>query len=498
MPALTDPSELRFQADPSLSEPIFKQLAVALSTSIRTGRIALGTRLPSERLYARALGLSRTTITSAYHELKAWGLVRAYVGHGAVVIAQVPGRVSVGAIRWSQLGSRFGHSNPPNNVAAHPQRISFGDGWMHSSLIPAAELSDCTARALRDSQPFNTAAVSSGLPALRESLIETLHDNGIRARLGEVLITGGAQQGLNVVARALISPGDTVLCEELSWHGAARAFRAAGAQVAGIAMDHEGVEPDALEESLIRLRPKLIYLIPSFQCPTGRLLGLERRRRVLAICTRFRTPIVESDVYGDINFGEKLPALKSLDTAGLVIYQGSASKTVSPALRIGWLVAPAAAMELLVPAKISLDLSTPALTQATLSRFLRSGAYARRRPRLRDELSARRDSMLAALGTHCPQLSCATPQGGLYLWAHLPNRIPAHEFEAAAAAEGVSVRGGHSFLVSGGESSQIRLCFAAPGQDQIDAGAQRLGAALRRILQRSPDAEEVTSPLAPV
>jgi DNA-binding transcriptional MocR family regulator len=493
-----DLSVLGFKADPTNPEPIYRQLAQALSNAIRSRRIAVGTRLPSERLCAQGLGLSRTTVTAAYQELKQLGLTRAYVGHGAVVIADDPGRAPIGAIRWSQLASRSAQGSLASSVASNPELISFGDGWMHPSLIPAAALAACTSRALRDSQPVSIAAASLGLRDLRATLVETMADMGIQARLGEVLVTGGAQQGLNVVARALLSPGDTVICEEVSWHGAARAFRAAGAAVAGVAMDHEGVEPDALEESLVRLRPKFVYLIPAFQCPTGRLLGLERRRRILAICARMRTPIVESHVYGDISFGDSLPSLKSLDSAGIVIHQGSASKTISPALRVGWLVAPPAAMELLLPAKASLDLSTPALTQATLSGFLSSGAYVRHRPRLRDELRTRRDNMIAALATYCPQLHYAVPEGGLYIWAQLPSGIGAREFEAAASAEGVSVRGGHSFLVAAGESNHVRLCFAASAQDQMNPGAQRLGTVLQRMLQHSPQTEDGGSALASV
>jgi DNA-binding transcriptional MocR family regulator len=492
---LVDPG---FQPDPLNTEPIYAQLAAALSEAIRAGRITLGTRLPSERLYARALGLSRTTITAAYQELKATGLLRGYVGRGAVVIADDPDRASSGAIRWSQFGSRLGRTLQPRSVARDRDQISFGDGWLHPSLIPSAALATCGATALRDPEVFSKAAALLGLPALREALVDTLRSNGIHAASGEILITGGAQQGLNAVARALISPGDTVVCESPSWHGAARAFSAAGAEVVGVAMDHEGIDPEALEDSIIRLRPKFVYLIPTFQCPTGRLLGLPRRHRVLDMCARHHTPILESHVYGDISFGDKLPSLKSLDSRGLVIHQGSASKIISAALRVGWLVAPRAAMELLAPAKASLDLSTPALSQAVLAGFLNSGAYARHQPKFRDELRARRDALIGALAAHCPQLRYVVPQGGLYVWAQLPQRIQSDDFEAAAAAEGVSVRGGHCFLIDGGESSHIRLCFAAPSLDQIDEGAQRLGKVLQRMIHGQPETDGGSSTWAPV
>jgi DNA-binding transcriptional MocR family regulator len=494
----TDLTGLGFRPDPTVAEPIYVQLAAVLSDAIRAGRIAVGARLPSERLYAKVLGISRTTVTSAYQELKAMGLMRGYVGRGAIVIADDPDRAPAGAIPWSQLASRLARLSPSTSNAINPGLISFGDGWLHPSLIPHAALAACAARAAQDPAVLTQAAPLLGLPALQQALIDTLRTNGVKTTPSEVLITGGAQQGLNVVARALISPGDAVVCESPTWYGAVRAFRAAGAEVVSVSMDHEGVDPDALEDSLVRLRPKFVYLIPSFQCPTGRLLSLQRRRRILALCARLRTPILESHVYGDISFGEKVPSLKSLDSAGLVIHQGSASKAISPALRLGWLVAPRAAIDLLGPAKSSLDLSTPALAQAVLAGFLKSGAYARHLPKFRDQLRVRRDALIAALAAHCPELRYAKPQGGLYLWAQLPKPLQSQELEAAAAADGVLVRSGDSFLTNGANSSHIRLCFAAPALEEIVGGAQRLGKALRTVLQRHRNSAARDSAIASV
>jgi 2-aminoadipate transaminase len=494
----TDLPEFAFQPDKADDEPIYLQLAAALADAIRAGRIAIGSRLPSERRYAQRLGVSRTTVTSAYQELKAMGLMRGYVGRGAIVIADDPDRAPAGAVAWPQLAAQLKLRTPSSTQAIHPGVITFRDGWLHPSLIPQQDLLACAARAARDALLLTKAAPLLGLPALQQALVDTLRTHGVTTTPSQVLITGGAQQGLGVIARALISPGDAVLCENPTWYGAVQAFRNAGATVVGVAMDHEGVDPDALEDALLRLRPKFVYLIPSFQCPTGRLLSLQRRRRILAICARFRTPIVESHVYGNLALGEQPPALKSLDSEDLVIHQGSASKTITPALRLGWLVAPRAAIELLAPVKASFDLSTPALAQAVLAGFFTSGAYARHLPRFLDQLRVRRDALIGALASHCPELRYARPQGGLYLWAQLPKLLPARELEAAAAANGVLVRSGDSFLTDGADSSHIRLCFAAPALEEINVGAERLGKTLRALLQRHRDSAQRDSAFASV
>jgi DNA-binding transcriptional MocR family regulator len=371
-------------------------------------------------------------------------------------------------------------------------------GWLHTSLIPGEALGVCAAAAARDIHTLTATAPIQGLPVLREALVETLRARGVKVSANDLLVTGGAQQGINVVARALVSPGDAVVCESPTWHGAFRAFRAAGANVVGVPLDRDGVDAAALEDALLRLRPKLVYLIPTFHCPTGCSMTLPRRRRVLEICARFRTPILESQVYGDTGFGDTLPSLRSLDRSGIVIQQGSVSKTIGAALRLGWLAAPTAAMELLAVSKATLDLSTPTLPQAVLAAFLAQGAYARHLRLLRPLLRERRDALLAALKRHCPQLHCTVPQGGLYLWAQLPSPLHGLEVEAAAAEEGVAVRAGEAFAPEGGRSGHIRLCYAAPAADEIAAGAERLGRALSGLLRRQRAATPGDTALASV
>jgi len=477
---------LRFKPNPDSAVPLYLQLCEALRTDLRDGRLRVGDRLPSERDCAAQLGVSRTTVTAAYQELKDQGLLRGFVGRGVIVMASDTDQSPAGTVPWPQLGARLTRFAPPPAQRRSSGDIPLADGWLHPSLVPHAALAAVAARIAGLAEPFANVAPPQGLAVLREALAAGLQEQGMRVTADELLVTGGAQQGLNVIARTLLGPGDVCLVESPCWHGAFRAFRAAGAEVVGVPMDHEGINADALEDALVRARPKFVYLIPTLQCPTGRVMGIERRRHVLQLCERFRTPIVESHVYGDLVFGPAPPSLKKLDHAGLVIQQGSASKSISPALRLGWLAAPREALGLLVAAKASLDLSTPALTQAVLAAFINNGSHSRRLAGLRTELKERRDLLVRALIPHCPGLRFTAPGGGLYIWAEVPPGLSGAEVEAAASDEGVSVRGGESFLPEQGASGHIRLCYASPETGQLVEGAKRLGQALRNL--RAPPA----------
>jgi len=476
---------LAFRRDPDSTAPAYGQLATFIEEAISDGRIALGARLPSERALATDLGLSRTTVTLAYRELETRGLVRGRVGHGTVVIAADPDSL---AIPWVQRASRFAAlagTTLPSAPDIGPAIVSFADGWAHPSLYPKAELEDICRGISSDLSAALAPAPLEGLPSLRAALSTWLRTKGIAVGADGVLVTGGAQHGLNLVARTLLAPGDVVLTESPTWLGAIRAFQWMGAEVVGVRMDADGIACDALEDALARLRPKLIYLIPNFHCPTGRVLSLEKRREVLRLATQARVPIIESDVYGDVHLDvPPPPSLKALDDAGLVIHQGSMSKISSASLRVGWLVGPGAVLELLGRSKAVQELTSPTLPQSVAAAFLSDRRFERHLSRLRASCRARRDAMVAALREHCRGLQFQVPSGGFYVWARLPPPLTAADAQAAALEHGVAIRGGDPFMPDGAPSTHVRLCFASAGVDEIGPGVKALGAALQATLRR--------------
>jgi len=488
--------------DPRAPEALYLQLVHAIEDGIRAGRLRVGQRLPAERALAADLGVSRTTVTGAYQELEARGLLRGHVGRGTTVVG-APAGARVSGLPWAQRASALALRAAPVGFGTARSRptdlIAFDTGWPDPSLYPVETL-DGLLEGLpgRGTADLYTSAPPPGDPHLRRALAAWLGTRGIRTEPEGILITAGAQQGINVLARAFVQPGDVVLTEATTFQCALVAYRWAGADVVGVPMDHEGLQPDAFEEALERYRPKLVYLIPTFHNPTGAVLNRERRRRVIELAARYRVPVVESDLYGEIFFEDAPPPrLRAQDEGGLVVYQGSFSKIGVPGLRVGWLVAPPEAMPALTAAKEFTDLHSPALTQRLVAAFLEGSHIEPHLGVLRAECRARRDRLVAALRQHCPRLAYRIPSGGYYLWAQLPAPLTTTELLPIAAEHGVTVRPGPQFVPGGGGQDHIRFCFAALPPRTIAEGARRLGEAMEAAWQRL-DASGRRAPAAAV
>jgi DNA-binding transcriptional MocR family regulator len=479
--------------DPRAGEALYLQVVHSIEEGIRTGRLRVGERLPAERTLAADLGVSRTTVTGAYQELEARGLLRGHVGRGTVVVGAPAGSRSTG-LPWAQRASALALRAAPVSFGVPRPRadvIGFDCGWPDPTLYPVEALEGLLDRLPgRGTADLYLSTPPAGDRHLREALAGWLATRGIRTDPDQVLITAGAQQGINVLARAFVAPGDVVLTESFTFQCALVAFRWAGAEVVGVPTDHEGVQPDALEEALERYRPKLVYLIPTFHNPTGAVLGRERRRRVLELAGRYRVPVVESDLYGEIFFEEAPPPrLSALDAGGVTVYMGSFSKIAVPGLRVGWLVAPPDAMRALTAAKEFFDLHSPALTQRLAAAFIEGPQLERHLAVLRAECRIRRDQLVASLHEHCPDLRYRIPSGGYYLWAQLPAPLTTAELLPEAGEQGVAIRPGPQFAPGGGGQDHIRLCFASLEPRAIAEGIRRLGQALqaaRRRLDGSP------------
>jgi 2-aminoadipate transaminase len=377
-----------------------------------------------------------------------------------------------------------------------PEIISFAGGLPAAETFPLPEVAAAAQRAiLEHGQKALQYGATEGYGPLREMLVRHMGRYGIRVRVENVLVTTGSQQALDLVSRLFINPGDRVVTEEPTYLGALQAFSACQATYLPIRLDHDGLKVDLLEEAL-RAGPKLLYVLPNFQNPTGVTLSLERRRRLIELAAHYGVPIVEDDPYGQLRYqGTHLPPLVVLDAEyhgcahgesslrGGVLYLGTLSKTLAPGLRIGWVVAPQEVIQRLVTLKQGTDLHTSSLTQVVAYETAKGGFLDRHVRDIRNVYRARRDAMLGALEAHFPTgVQWTRPQGGLFLWVTLPAGLDSATLLQEALAAKVAFVPGAAFFPQGGGETTLRLNFSFCPPSAIVEGVRRLGQAVRRRL----------------
>lgn len=349
------------------------------------------------------------------------------------------------------------------------ETISFARGAPAPDLLPVDELADCAETVLaREGKTILSYGAGAGYAPLRELVGEWF---GVHP--GRVVITNGGLQGLDMLARAL-ARGKPLVCEWPTYDRAYKLFLAAGAAVLVASVDDRGVDPEQVEVALVgQTQPAFVYVIPTFQNPTGTTLTAERRAALADFSLRRQVRIVEDDPYSLVRFeGEPLPALFDL-SGGRSIYSSSFSATIAPGLRVGFFVLPEALADQLGELAASMYITPVLLAQATVYEFIARGALEAHVGRLREALKARRDALLAAFEANLPGATWSRPEGGLFTWLQLPGTPDGRE--VLRRAEGVSARDGTAFSAV---SSSLRLCFAAAPPDELEAGVERLAAAL--------------------
>ena len=334
-----------------------------------------------------------------------------------------------------------------------------------------------------------------GYRPLLESILGVLTTRGIKTDLPEVMTTSGSQQGLDLIARVLIAPGDAVLVEVPTYTGAIAAFRNAQCQLIGVQQDADGINLEALDATLMRERAagkrvNLLYLVPNFQNPAGIILSVPKRVRLLEWAERRNMLIVEDDPYGDLYFDDVTSVantrpLKADDRDGRVIYLSTFSKTLAPGFRVAWVAAPAAIVARFDTAKQSMDLMCGILDQRVVHQSIVRGVLDRQAEPLRKLYRMRRDVMELTLRAQFgDRLTWNAPRGGFFLWAKLPDGFECESLLAKAMEHGVIFVIGSAFCVDGSGHDRIRLSFSWPTPDRIREGVQRLAAAMQPAMAR--------------
>jgi 2-aminoadipate transaminase len=368
-------------------------------------------------------------------------------------------------------------------VTAQPGVISLAGGLPDTSSFPAKTFA---AQMTRIAQESAAEALQYGpTEGFRETvdcIVEVMGAEGMLPDPEDVIVTTGGQQAIDLLCKALIDPGDAVICEAPTYPGAIPVFCSYEAETIQIECDGEGMRIDELESALERLggegrRPKLIYSVPSFQNPAGVTMSLERRQRLVELARARELLVVEDNPYGLLRFGgEALPPLYQLDGGDFVVYVGTFSKILSPGIRLGWAVAPPPVMEKVVLGKQASDLCTSTLTQYFVREYFAEGRWREYIASLVEIYRQRRDTMLEALRTHFPpQASWTEPEGGLFVWATLPPYIDTSDLLAKALREDVAFVPGQAAYVDGRGRNSMRLNFSGSSEEEIREGIRRIG-----------------------
>jgi GntR family transcriptional regulator/MocR family aminotransferase len=479
--------ELPVELDAASTVPLHRQLYTGLRDAIVAGRIAPGTRLPSTRSMAESLGVSRSTIISSFAQLHSEGYLEATTGSGTFVAGELPDDRIAPRVREAVRGaslrlSTYGASLL-GSAALEPPRIAgnidFRDGRPAFDAFPFAAWRRYVANEVdATSDGLDYSAEPAGFPPLRAAIAAYLGSaRAIACDADDVVIVSGSQQAIDIVARVLVEPGDVVALEEPGYLGAQRTFAANGADLRPIPVDRDGMRVDRLDDEAANAR--LVYVTPSHQFPLGVVLSSERRRALIAWAERAGAVIVEDDYDSAYRYeGRPIPALYGIDTAGRVIYVGTFSKTLFPALRIGYIVVPPALGRVVVAAKAFSDRQSPLLEQRALAAFMASGDFERHLRRMRMLYRERRGALLEALRTTFgDDVEVLGESAGMHVVVRLPVRDGTRFVERARDA-GVTLMTTDPHRLLGPHPGEFIFGFAQHPVGTIREAIARLGAVL--------------------
>ncbi|HEX9926498.1 MAG TPA: PLP-dependent aminotransferase family protein [Anaerolineae bacterium] len=501
---------MSIQLKRQVDQPLYLQAADQLRAKIEAGELAPHTRLPASRVLAKKLGVNRITIVNAYAELEAEGLVVTRVGSGTFVA----GRPDSNSSEMATDQPTLWRGSPPRRhwnanqmfaemmrMARQPGVISFAVGTPASEFLPVNEFR----RAINDVLRRDGAAAlqydeAAGYLPLRNTIAGYLEQKHIEVTGDDILITAGCQQALNMALRGLTRGRDNVLIvEDPCYLGLLDIITAQHITPVGVPLDEDGLRIDRLEQLILRHRPQLIYVIPSFHNPTGITMPLERRRELLDIAAHYGVPILEDTSYDELRYvGKSLPSLKSLDTADIVLHAGGFSKTLVPGIRIGYLVAPPALRDRMIASKQTADILTSPLNQRALHTYLQTGHFADHLQQVRLAYQERLEAMLAAMERYFPAEACwHRPDGGMYIWVEMPSHGPtATNLYLTAINYNVAFAIGSVFSASGSFPQALRLNFTTHPPAEIEEGIRRLGKAWKELLARQDNSLQPNRPSA--
>ncbi|HJV47329.1 MAG TPA: PLP-dependent aminotransferase family protein [Bacillota bacterium] len=466
--------------------PIYLQIADYIEQRILYGEYTPGQVLHSERSLAKLFDVNRGTIIQAYEVLYSKGLVEKIKGSGTRVSHDIWGLSRNRVPNWN-LYIESGSFLPNLPIYQHIRNeiqerslINFASGELSRELMPYDEM-----QSILGHKSFNHSLGyehPQGNLGLREVLVEHFKNfRGIHCTSGSILITSGAQQALHLIVQCLLNPGDSVAIEDPSYAYSLPIFRSANIKTHLLPVGEHGINPEDIINLYKKHRIKMIFLNPIFQNPTGTVLSLEKRKKILEISSELAIPIVEDDPYSLLSYDDKIDTqtLKSLDTNKTVLYISSLSKSVASGLRIGWIVGPDRIIDRLADAKQLIDFGHSSIPQWIASEFLRSELFSDHLKKVKQSLVEKRDLTIEALENELSNLvTFSIPQGGIHLWCRLKKNIKEYHLLEESLRNGVAFTPGSLF---GSEKGFLRLTFGRVETDLISEGIVRLKKSIQKL-----------------
>jgi GntR family transcriptional regulator / MocR family aminotransferase len=473
--------------------PLFQQIARAIASDIRRGRLRPGDPLPGTRTIARALGVQRLTVVSAFDDLVAEGWLVTRAARGTFVSTDLPDpqprRFGPQQKSPAGMATRVAYELDAAPEPELPYDVPRGS-LLFAPTRPDVRLApgDLIGRAYRRAigKPGGALlsyAAPEGHPRLREALATMLAaTRGLAATAANVCVTRGSQMAISLVARALVRPGDVVAVEQLGYRPAWESFRLAGAKVIGVPVDHDGLRVDVLERAIAGQHLRAVYVTPHHQFPTTVTLSAGRRMKLLDLARAHRFAILEDDYDHEFHYdGRPVLPLASVDPGGMVAYIGTLSKVLAPALRIGYIVAPNPLIERIAAYRSYVDTQGDQVMEYAMAELLEDGAIQRHIRRMRREYGARRDTLVAALREQLGErVAFAIPAGGIALWIKATNGVDVDEWARAARNLGAVMVTASAYTLDRRPQPFMRLGFASLNGKELQEGVRRMALAIPR------------------
>ncbi|AGF25543.1 MULTISPECIES: PLP-dependent aminotransferase family protein [Bacillus amyloliquefaciens group] len=470
--------------------PKYIQIIQFIKEKIGNGEWPIGSKIPSQRTLAKHFEVNRSTVITALEELTADGLIEGRMGKGTVVTNNTWTLLAKNSSPdWDQYVTS-GIQQPSQKIVqeinkseSNSDLIQLSKGELSHEIFPLAVMKEIMGKVSQNIEAFGYEEPKGYLP-LREALSGYLRTIGIQASPSSILIVSGALQALQLISMGLLQRGSTVYLDQPSYLYSLHVFQSAGMKLTGVPMDHDGLLPEHIRMARGERGRAILYTNPCFQNPTGILMSKKRREEILAASENTQLPIIEDDIYRELWIDEIPPdPIKTIDKNGHVLYIGSLSKTLSPGLRIGWIVGPEPVIERLSDIKMQTDYGSSSLSQRVAAEWFISGEYQQHLEQVRSQLKVRRELALSVLETHLKDVATWNiPKGGFFVWVKTLPSISMKLLYTKALSKGILLNLGRIYAQEKG--NYIRLSYAYASLEDLQKGIYELGLMIKELASR--------------